>query len=77
MAFTERGLRRKMGTGFSVEPVPIGQAVIEGQYRLDRQKTFVTVRMVKHWTKLPRETVRAPSMVTFHARLVEALSNLI
>jgi len=32
---------------------------------------------VKHWNRLPREVVGAPSLETFKARLDRALSNLI
>jgi len=31
---------------------------------------------VKHWHRLPREMVDAPSLETFKVRLDEALSNL-
>jgi len=33
--------------------------------------------VVKHWHRLPREVVGAPSLETFKARLDGALSNLI
>ena len=33
--------------------------------------------MVKHWNKLPREVVAAPSLAVFKARLDGALSNLV
>jgi len=35
------------------------------------------MRVVKHWHRLPREVVDAPSLETFKARLDGALSNLI
>jgi len=35
------------------------------------------IRMVKHWNRLPREVVQAPSLETFEAGLDGALSNLI
>jgi len=48
----------------------------EGRFRLDtRKKSFM--RVVKHWHRLPREVVEAPSLETFKARLDGALSNLI
>jgi len=34
-------------------------------------------RVVKHWHRLPRDVVDAPSLETFKARLVGSLSNLI
>ncbi|KAK4832299.1 hypothetical protein QYF61_021698 [Mycteria americana] len=35
------------------------------------------MRVLKHWNRLPREVVDAPSLETFKVRLDEALSNLI
>ena len=49
----------------------------EGRFRLDIRKKFFTVRMVKHWIRLPRQVVDAPSLETFRVRLDHALSNLI
>ncbi|KFV55931.1 hypothetical protein N341_03478, partial [Tyto alba] len=43
----------------------------------DRRKEFFTVRVVRHWNRLPREAVDAPSLEVFKARLDGALSNLI
>ncbi|KFM02921.1 hypothetical protein AS27_01421, partial [Aptenodytes forsteri] len=48
-----------------------------GRYRLDIRKKFFTLRVVKHWHRLPREVVDAPSLETFKVRLDGALSNLI
>jgi len=49
----------------------------EGRFRLDIRKKFFTMRVVKHWHKLPREAVDAPSLKVFKARLDGALSNLV
>ncbi|KFV97085.1 hypothetical protein N327_08691, partial [Fulmarus glacialis] len=49
----------------------------EGRFRLDIRKKFFTTRVVKHWNRLPREVVDAPSLETFKVRLDGALSNLI
>jgi len=49
----------------------------EGRFRLDIRKKFFSVRVVRHWKRLPRETVDAPSLVVFKARLDGAVSNLV
>ena len=47
-------------------------------FRLDtRKKKSFTVRVVRHWNRLPRDVVDALSLETFKARLDQALSNLI
>jgi len=49
----------------------------EGRFRLDIRKKFFTMRVVKHWNRMPREVVEAPSLETFKARLDGTLSNLV
>ncbi|KFW72207.1 hypothetical protein AS28_15179, partial [Pygoscelis adeliae] len=54
-----------------------GLKLKEGRYRLDIRKTLFTMRVVRHWNRLPREAVDAPSLEAFKARLGGALSNLV
>ncbi|KFP20336.1 hypothetical protein Z169_01077, partial [Egretta garzetta] len=49
----------------------------QGKFRLAIRKKFFTMRVVKHWNRLPREVVEALSLKTFKARLDGALSSLI
>ena len=44
---------------------------------MDIRKKFLTVRMVRHWNRLPKGVADAPSLETFKVRLDGALSNLI
>ncbi|KFR17940.1 hypothetical protein N306_15536, partial [Opisthocomus hoazin] len=54
-----------------------GSKLKGGRFRLDIRKKFFTMRVVKHWHRLPREAVAAPSLAVFEARLDGALSNLV
>ncbi|KFM08879.1 hypothetical protein AS27_03957, partial [Aptenodytes forsteri] len=49
----------------------------EGRFRLDIRKKCFTMRVVRHWNRLPREVVDAPSLETFKARLDGAVRNLV
>ncbi|KFR14158.1 hypothetical protein N306_02632, partial [Opisthocomus hoazin] len=49
----------------------------DGRFRLDIRKKFFTRRVVRHWHRLSREAVDAPSLAVFKARLDVALSNLV
>ena len=44
---------------------------------MDIRKRFFTIRVVRHWNRLPRDVVDAPSLETFKVRLDGALSDLI
>ena len=41
------------------------------------RKELFTVKVVRHWNRLPGELVDAPSLDAFKARLGGALSNLV
>jgi len=49
----------------------------EGRFRFGVRKEFFTVRVVRHWHRLPREVVAAPSLEVSKARLDGALSKLV
>ncbi|KFQ21830.1 hypothetical protein N332_01277, partial [Mesitornis unicolor] len=49
----------------------------EGRFRLDTRRKFFTVRVVRHWNRLPKEVVDAPSLEVFKARLDRALGELV
>ncbi|KFM12389.1 hypothetical protein AS27_12261, partial [Aptenodytes forsteri] len=49
----------------------------ERRFRLDIRKKFFTMRVVRHWHRLPREVGDAPSLEAFKAKLDGALSNLV
>ncbi|KGL87499.1 hypothetical protein N301_04355, partial [Charadrius vociferus] len=54
-----------------------GYKLEEGRFRLNIRKKFFTLRVVRHWDRLPREVVEAPSLEVFKARLDVALGNLV
>ena len=41
----------------------------EGRFRLDIRKKFFTVRVMRHWNRLPREVLGALCSETFKVRL--------
>jgi len=59
---------RVRGNGFKLE---------EGRFRVDIRKKFFTVRVVRHWNRLPSEVVGPPLLEAFKARLDGAVSNLV
>ena len=54
-----------------------GLKLKEGRIRLDVRKKFFIMRVVRHWNRLPREVVDAPSLEVFKTRLDGALGNLV
>jgi len=65
--FTVACSDRTRGKGFKLK---------KGRFKLDISKKFFTMRVVRHWNRLPSEVVDAPSLQVFKARLDGALSNL-
>ena len=65
--FTRACSDRTSGNGFKLK---------EGTFRLDTRQKFFTVRVVRHWHRLPREAVDTPSLEASKARLDGAWSNL-
>jgi len=66
--FTRTWSNRTRGDGFKLK---------ECRFRLDTRKKLFTIRVVRHWHRLPREAVAAPSLGGFKARLDGAFSNLV
>lgn len=54
-----------------------GYRLKERKFRLDTRKKFFTVRLVRHWNRLPRDFVEVPSLKVFKARLDGAWSYLV
>ena len=49
----------------------------QGRFRLDITRKFCTRNAVKHWNRLPKEILDAPSLEAFKARLDVALGSLV
>jgi len=54
-----------------------GSKLCLGRFRLDIRKHYFTERVVKHWNRLPREVVDAPSLSVLKRHLDNALNNML
>ncbi|KAF4798722.1 hypothetical protein TURU_061853 [Turdus rufiventris] len=66
--FTRLESDRRRGNGFKLR---------EGWFGLDIRKIFFPANMVKHWNKLSREVMDAPSLELFKTSLYGALNTLV
>jgi len=66
--FTRTCSDRTKGNGFKLKEI---------RFRLDIRKKFFTMRVVRHWNRLPRESMDVPSLAVFKARLDGVLSSLV
>ena len=79
-SFLRRGSREGGAELFSLVPSDRmrgnGSKLHQGRFRLDFRKHFFTTRVAKHWNRLPREVVNAPSLSVFKRHLDNALNNM-
>ena len=66
--FTRLDRERTRGNGFKRR---------QGRFPFDSRRKFFTQRVLKHWNRLPKEVVDAPSLEAFKARLDVALGSLV
>ncbi|KAK4827896.1 hypothetical protein QYF61_022319 [Mycteria americana] len=69
-----KGPTGKLERDFLQGHVVTGQG---GRFRLDTRTKFFTMRVVKHWNRLPREVVDAPSLEMFKARVLKELADVL
>jgi len=54
-----------------------GLKLHQGSFRLAVWKSFLTERAVRHWTRLPREVAKSPSLEVFKKHADVALQDMV
>jgi len=54
-----------------------GHKLKHRKFRLNMRKNFFTLRVMKHWNRLPRELVESPSLEIFKTRVDKVLCSLL
>ncbi|KAK4829614.1 hypothetical protein QYF61_005741 [Mycteria americana] len=67
MDLLEQVQRRATKMIRGIEHLSYEESLREGRFRLDIREKFFSMRVVKHWHRLPREVVDVPSLETFKA----------